>query len=375
MKHRIHPNLRRLERGQGALEYALMIVLVAIVAVPVVAILAPSDFREGAIYQRIYIPFLCAIQGRDAVTCEGTLGGGAAYSFGYPTAESEKTLGESGGSGGSGGGGSYDETILAVVSLVITGESQANLDTSDYTSTLIATGTADTVTLEVTDDTSTVVYTQTFNNTAADATAEFVSSPITAFQTAGTYTLSAIATKDTVDSAPETLTINIIDPDASDNLFGDVFQLIADPGTSEETTSFMGPNDEVFPGTYEIVGNTAGGTPAKVIIDVTGPVGAGSYELTSEPYAVFGGSGAALTTGAYEFTITPYDASDVAGTPNSVNLTVTEPPDPISVTGFTLVNATTDATDGTLTDGTEVAFTFDDLSAIAETDGRLVVSC
>jgi len=372
MTNRIHPKLRRLERGQGALEYGLMILLVAIVAVPVVAILAPSDFRQGAIYQRVYIPFLCAIQGRDATTCAGTLGGGEAYSFGFPTADGEKELGESGGGGPGGGGpgGGGDVSVLEVTSLVVTGESQAILDPSDYTVTAQATGGADSLTITLNDGSSDVFSETIGGDSEYEVTGvdDFVTAAIAALQTEGDYTLTAVATKDGTDSDTETLSFSIVDPDGSDNLFGDVFQLVADPGTSEESARFIGFDEETFPGTYEIIGTTAGGTPAYVEIEVTGPVSA-SVTLTSEPYAVWGGSGTSLTTGDYNLTITPYDEDDVAGSPYDIGLTVTDPPDPISVDSFTLVNATDDTTDGSLADGTVVPFTFDELSARADISG------
>ena len=61
---------KRLQRGQGLVEYALMIAAVAIVALAVITVFAdPNDWRNGLIYQGIYRPVQCVIQGISRDDC------------------------------------------------------------------------------------------------------------------------------------------------------------------------------------------------------------------------------------------------------------------------------------------------------------------
>ncbi|MEO0563777.1 MAG: hypothetical protein AAF125_16850, partial [Chloroflexota bacterium] len=85
MSKQPHPHLRRLERGQGYVEYALLILLVAIVAIPTVSTLAnPANFRDGTIYNNVYVPMLCVVRGYEA-DCEPR------FASGFPSA-SYRTL-------------------------------------------------------------------------------------------------------------------------------------------------------------------------------------------------------------------------------------------------------------------------------------------
>ena len=54
---------QHLESGQGVTEYALLAVIAGIAAIGIITLLGGTNFREGIIYEGIYRPVQCAVQG------------------------------------------------------------------------------------------------------------------------------------------------------------------------------------------------------------------------------------------------------------------------------------------------------------------------
>jgi hypothetical protein len=387
MPKKIYPIIHQLQRGQGYIEYMLIAVLIAVVAIPTVTLIAsPANFREGLLYRQIYVPVLCAVQGRGEGCTVANVG-----VYNYPTKAANGELAEGGGGGGSGGGGGggsggggeeivvENPDVLEVTSLVVDGQSQTSLPPGMYSFIAEAKGGADTLTLSVTDSDSNVFAS---NDIAGDS--EYETTPIDAFTLAdvtfsfeqdGDYVITALPTKDGTDGPPQTLTITIdqsLHPDDNSQLFGAGFQ-VYDADTDQVETSII-DGTELASGNWALVGLTTGGTPNEVIMELTGPE-TRTVTVTEPPYTVFGYSdndytGFTLPTGDYTLTLTPYDQAGDAGTPAIVNFTVFIP-DPIFVTGVNLINATENTVVGELTEGEVIPYTNQDLSVsvLTDTDG------
>ena len=351
--------LRQLERGQGFIEYALITVLIAVVAIPTVSILAnPGNFREGAIYNNVYEPMLCVVQGREA-TCERR------FSAGFPTYDNPggKELAESGdGSNSNGGGGTSDPAILDVISITLDGTQTNTAEAGTFALAAVSTGGADSVTLTLTAPApdSTVLISTT--NTV-DADSEYENTPQDTFgfgnvdmTASGSYTVTAFATKDGVDSTTVTQNITITDPNNSDNLFAGGFNLI--DASADTVLGGLVEGQALDPGLYDFQGIAAGsGTPTSVVLQLTGPV-ASSANLTEEPYILTnetGGdyTGVSLTPGSYAIIYTPYDANNSVGTSGTINFTVNEPSEPITVDAISVTQNGTDR--GAISDGDSYA--------------------
>ncbi|MEO0564336.1 MAG: hypothetical protein AAF125_19685, partial [Chloroflexota bacterium] len=361
--------LRQLERGQGYIEYALITLLIAVVAIPTVSVVAnPADFRDGAIYNNVYVPMLCVVQGREA-TCERR------YSAGFPTVDNPggKELAESGGGSELGGGGTSDPAVLDVIRITLDGTQTNTANVGTFALAAVSTGGADSVTLTVTAPDTTVIVNET-NSTDADS--EYLVSPEDTFgygdvdfSSVGTYVITAFASKDGNDSTAVTQNIIVTDPNDSDNLFAGGFNLI--DASADTVLGGLVEGQALDPGLYDFEGIAAGsGTPASVTIQLTGPVSA-SATLTEGPYLLTtetGGdyTGITLTTGNYSIIYTPYDSNGDIGASGTINFTVSEPPDPISVDAINLTRNGTD--EGAMSDGASYA-SVDNLSVTATTTG------
>lgn len=370
---------KHLQRGQGALEYALMILLVAVVAVPIVTVLVdPDDWRDGVIYQQIYLPILCAVQGRQDNCVEN-------YVYDYPTKESGggKNLGEGEGEGELGEG--EDPNVLKVVSIEIVGQPDTNIEPGTYDVQVEVNGTPDNLSLSLErlpGNTAVggwggfqmgdgVNVTQTFTFTLP-----FTEAALGSF---GDYEIVALATKNG-DPATETLAINVDpanDPNDAANLYGAGFRIF-DPATDAVVVAVQDEfpaNTVIDYGRWELEGGTFGGDPAYVEMVMTGPVSRTVTDTTA-PYTLYGDDvdpfiGTNLVEGEYTLQITPYDATDQAGTPSELyRFTVNPPPDPISVDSVQWVDVTgtVGTIEDTLTNGDTIIFE-NNVSFVANTTG------
>jgi len=59
----------KLESGQGVTEYALLTILAGIAAIGILTLLGGSNFREGVLYEGIYRPVQCTVQGISQENC------------------------------------------------------------------------------------------------------------------------------------------------------------------------------------------------------------------------------------------------------------------------------------------------------------------
>ncbi|MEL6179839.1 MAG: hypothetical protein AAFS10_12845, partial [Myxococcota bacterium] len=368
MSKKPHPFLRQLERGQGYVEYALLIILVAIVAIPTVSILAnPADFRDGAIYNNVYVPMLCVVQGREA-NCERR------FSSGFPSAENpgSKEFAESGsGSGGS----TSDPSVLDVIRITLDGAQTNAVPIGTYAVAAVSTGGADSVTLTVTAPDSSVLINTT--NTA-DADSEFATTPEDTFNygnvdftIVGSYVITAFATKDGTDSAVVTQNVDVTNPNDAANLFAGGFNLI--DAAADTVVGGLVEGQELQPGLYDFEGLAAGsGVPTRVEMVLTGPVSssvnltAGPYLLTSETGGDYAGLN--LTTGSYSITYRPFDTNDLPGTEGTINFTVANPPDPISVDA---INISVDSASAVAMAGGESYASTNSLEFSVDTTGPL----
>jgi hypothetical protein len=371
----LQKRLHNLQRGQGFIEYGMMIAVIAIVAIPTVSFLAnPQDFQQGAIYQNVMAPVFCRVQGKDA-NCNSHGG----YEYNYPTAnnpDSGKTIVKS----GEGGDGNGD-------SVSITGIQVLNAATGDYVQMLneggeVAPGTYHfrAVTSGGATDVSfalaqggTPVANQDDNADPFDLDAGGSGITLTDGQS---YVLTARPSKDMEPGANFEVDFSVTltaDPDHANNLFVGGIRLV----DANLDTEVMYVNTAVpfEAGTWDLVAEMtlSSGTPAYVRMELTGPV-TQTNDVTGNTLAFFGFSagdytGGALTAGDYTLTATPYDATDNAGMPYTIDFTVTAPATPISITGMTLINATTDVPVGALTNGNTIDTTSDELTVSAAVDG------
>jgi hypothetical protein len=344
-------SIRSLQSGQGYIEYALLILLIAVVAIPVVSILAsPENFRNGAIYQNIYLPILCRVQGQ-AADCTDIA------DYNYPTADnpnSGKDIAQGGDGTGTGTGGD-DTDGVAVTGLsaneVVEG---FNFTLSDgtviapgtYSFTATATGIPEDVDFSLTGDAT---------GSGNDFDSPFVWESGIALA-AGSYTLTATPNKTGETSQALTVSFTVdpsANPDLASNLFMGDLQMF-----DVDANSNVGYQTSIEEGTWDFNAftTTNSGRPSYVIFEMTGPVSQ-TANLTAEPWQMFGGSGVALTAGSYTLSATPYDEFDDAGTAITINFTVTPPPEPISVTGLVLVDSDADTTGAAITDGGSVTIT------------------
>ncbi len=386
-------NLKQLERGQGTLEYSLMIAFVAIVALTTITILAnPQNFREGILYQGIYRPVQCAVQGISRDNCANTGNFNAIRYPGIANGTSRKlcsngdyvTAGEaqqaaddtgdpwsactSVGSGGPTGSEppTIDQITYNRIDATGVGILSANTTIGlEGTYDFVATGSTsiESIAFSIVQNTPAAAGILDDSDDAADFTATNPDYTGVAL-TAGTYTITA--TPYTGDGLTGTAGAAVSIP----------FIVEARPSIPPTVTGFTLVNldlpvgdqnrriaiqaNQAYPqATYAIEVST-NGDDDYALVSLSNS-GVNNVRRDDDPYSVFGNTGAdltgqLLTPNTYTVSAQVFDVNDVSGDTNpvSLNFTIEPPDDTLSVSRVDLINANSDVVMQAISDGDTV---------------------